>query len=295
MKQHDAIAGPVLQCGRHALDLSRPRVMGILNVTPDSFSDGGNYLAPETALTRARRMVDEGAEIIDVGGESTRPGATPVPQDEELRRIMPVLEALCPSLPVPVSVDTSKPEVMRAAAAAGAGLLNDVNGLRAEGALEAARDSGLPICLMHMLGTPRTMQDDPRYDDVTVAVRDFLLARVADCEAVGIPRHRLLLDPGFGFGKRSVHNYQLLRELDQLVASGLPVLVGMSRKGMVGQATNKPPQERLHGSVAAAVMAATLGARVVRVHDVAATREAIDFVSAVLTGGLPEPGRGAGA
>lgn len=269
--------------------------MGILNVTPDSFSDGGNHLAPATALRRARRMVDEGAEIIDVGGESTRPGATPVPQDEELRRIMPVLEALCPTLPVPVSVDTSKPEVMRAAAAAGAGLLNDVNGLRAEGALEAARDSGLPICLMHMLGTPRTMQDDPRYDDVTAAVRDFLLARVADCEAVGIPRHRLLLDPGFGFGKRSVHNYQLLRELDQLVASGLPVLVGMSRKGMVGQATNKPPQERLHGSVAAAVMAATLGARVVRVHDVAATREAIDFVSAVLTGGRPEPGRGAGA
>lgn len=280
--------GQVLDCGRHRLDLSVPRVMGILNVTPDSFSDGGDFLRPETALQRALKMVDEGADLIDVGGESTRPGATPVPLDEELRRIMPVLEVLCPQLPVPVSVDTSKPEVMRAAAGVGAGMLNDINGLRAEGAIEAAAETGLPVCLMHMLGTPQTMQDDPRYRDVTREILAFLLQRVAACEAAGISRQRLLLDPGFGFGKRSVHNYRLLRELDQFVATGLPVLVGMSRKGMVGQATNKPPQERLHGSVAAAVMAATLGARIVRVHDVAATREAMDFVAAVLHDGATD-------
>ncbi|MCK8515903.1 dihydropteroate synthase [Methylonatrum kenyense] len=276
--------GPVLECGRHRLDLAAPRVMGILNVTPDSFSDGGHFIDPARALDRAHAMVEEGADLIDVGGESTRPGSEPVPLDEERGRIMPVLEALCPALPVPVSVDTSKPEVMRAAAEVGVGLLNDVNGLRADGALEAAAETGLPVCLMHMLGTPRTMQEDPRYRNVTQEILDFLLQRVAACEAAGLPRRRLLLDPGFGFGKRSAHNFQLLRELDQFVATGLPVLVGMSRKGMVGQATNKPPQERLHGSVAAAVMAATLGARIIRVHDVAATREAMDFVAAVLGG-----------
>jgi len=286
--ERQAEQGPLLDCGRHQLDLSAPRVMGILNVTPDSFSDGGNFLRPETALQRARKMVDEGADIIDVGGESTRPGAIPVPLAEELRRIMPVLEVLCPQLPVPVSVDTSKPEVMRAAAQVGVGLLNDINGLRADGALEAAAETGLPVCLMHMLGKPQTMQDDPRYGNVTQEILEFLMQRVAACEAAGIGRQRLLLDPGFGFGKRSVHNYQLLRELDQFVATGLPVLVGMSRKGMVGQATNKPAAERLHGSVAAAVMAATFGARIIRVHDVAATREAMDFVAAVLSGGVAD-------
>lgn len=289
--QDERTAPVVLDCGGHSLSLDRPRVMGILNVTPDSFSDGGAFISPEAALERAFCMVEEGADIVDVGGESTRPGSTPVPVSRELDRVMPVLEALCRELPVPVSVDTSKPEVIAAAAAAGAGMINDINALRTDGALEAARDTGLPVCLMHMQGTPQTMQDDPRYHDVVAEIRDFLLERVGACEAAGISRNRIVLDPGFGFGKRSVHNYRLLRELESIVALGLPVLVGMSRKGMVGQATDKPPDQRLHGSVAAAVMAASKGAHIVRVHDVAATREALDFVHAVLSRGeVASPG-----
>ncbi len=265
-----------LDCGGRRLVLDRPRVMGILNVTPDSFSDGGRYLDLGAAVERAWRMVEEGADIIDVGGESTRPGAAPVPLEEELRRVVPVIEAVASKLPVPVSVDTSKPEVMRAAVAAGAGLVNDVRALRAPGALEAAAELGVPVCLMHMQGEPRTMQRAPVYRDVVAEVRAFLLERVAACEAAGIPRERILIDPGFGFGKTLEHNLALMRRLDAFVETGLPVLVGVSRKSMIGALLGDAPVERrLHGSVAAAVVAACKGAAIVRVHDVAATVEAL--------------------
>ena len=265
-----------LDCGGRRLVLDRPRVMGILNVTPDSFSDGGRYLDPGAAVERAWRMVEEGADIIDVGGESTRPGAAPVPPEEELRRVVPVIEAVAAKLPVPVSVDTSKPEVMGAAVAAGAGLVNDVRALRAPGALEAAAELGVPVCLMHMQGEPRTMQRAPAYRDVVAEVRAFLLERVAACEAAGIPRERILIDPGFGFGKTLEHNLALMRRLDAFVETGLPVLVGVSRKSMIGALLGDAPVERrLHGSVAAAVVAACKGAAIVRVHDVAPTVEAL--------------------
>ena len=266
----------VLDCGGRRLVLDRPRVMGILNVTPDSFSDGGRYLDPAAALARARRMVEEGADLVDVGGESTRPGAEPVPAAEELRRVVPVIEAIATELPVPVSVDTSKPEVMRAAVAAGASLINDVRALRAPGALEAAAEAGVPVCLMHMRGEPRTMQEAPAYGDVVAEVRAFLLERAAACEAAGIPRGRILIDPGFGFGKTLEHNLALMRRLEAFVGTGFPVLVGVSRKSMIGAlAGGAPVERRLHGSVAAAVVAACKGAAIVRVHDVAPTVEAL--------------------
>ncbi len=275
-------AAPVLDCGGRPLVLDRPRVMGILNITPDSFSDGGRFLSPQAALDHAMNMVEEGADLIDVGGESTRPGSDEVGVAEELERVMPVIEALSGEVPVPLSVDTSKPDVMKAAAAAGAGFINDVFALQREGALEAARETGLPVCLMHMQGTPRTMQQDPRYDDVMVEVKAFLGERVAACVGAGIPRDRLVLDPGFGFGKRSVHNFRLLRELRGVVNMGLPVLVGMSRKSMVGGVLGRPPGERIHGSVAAAVLAAWEGALIVRVHDVRPTVDAMAVVHATL-------------
>lgn len=272
----------ILDCGDKAVSLSAPVVMGILNLTPDSFSDGGHFNAPESAIARACEMVAEGAAIIDVGGESTRPGAPDVPAEEELARVVPVIEAIAAEIDVPVSIDTSKPEVMRAAVAAGASLINDVRALREPQALETAVELAVPVCLMHMQGQPRTMQSDPRYRDVVMEVCDFLVRRAAECESAGIPRRHILLDPGFGFGKTLEHNMRLLRDLDTVVAAGYPVLAGMSRKTMIGRLLDEAPVgERLHGSVAAAVIAAMKGARILRVHDVKPTVDALRVVAAL--------------
>lgn len=271
----DSSAGWRLRCGDHMLDLSVPRVMGVLNVTPDSFSDGGRFLDPGRALSRAAEMVAEGAAVIDIGGESTRPGAESVPLEEERRRVMPVLRRLVQALPVPVSVDTVKPAMMREALDAGAALINDVNALRAPGALEAVAGGQAAVCLMHMQGQPRTMQEAPDYGDVVREVSDFLAQRVAVCEAAGIGRDRLLLDPGFGFGKRDAHNLALLRGLPALCASGLPVLVGLSRKSMIGRLLGRDVEQRLAGSLALALAAVARGARLVRAHDVAETADAL--------------------
>lgn len=274
----------ILDCGGRPLDLSRPRVMGILNTTPDSFSDGGRYRQASTALEHGLAMVEAGADIIDVGGESTRPGADPVGVQEELDRVIPVIEALARSVAVPISVDTSKPEVMREAVRAGAGLINDVRALRGEEALEAAAACEVPVCLMHMQGEPRTMQAQPGYRDVVGEVRSFLAQRIAACEAAGIQRERILVDPGFGFGKNLEHNYSLLRHLPDFARLGAPLLVGMSRKRMIGAVLDDAPtEERLYGSVAAATLAAWLGAAIVRVHDVAPTADALRVCAAVRT------------
>ncbi|MET0064798.1 MAG: dihydropteroate synthase [Candidatus Thiodiazotropha sp.] len=275
---------PILQldCAAHTLDLSVPRVMGILNITPDSFSDGGRYFNPDRALQQARLMVKQGAAIIDIGGESTRPGADPVSVEEELRRVVPLVELLSKQLPVPISVDTSKPQVMREAVAAGAGMINDVMALQSPGALQAVAQLGVPVCLMHMQGEPRTMQSAPRYDEVVADVMAFLNDRVVACEQAGIPRERILVDPGFGFGKTLEHNLQLLRELERMQSLGLPLLVGLSRKSMIGALLgNRPVDQRLHGSLAAAVIAALKGAVLLRVHDVAETVDALEVVKAV--------------
>ncbi len=274
-----------LDCNGRTLDLSQPRVMGILNVTPDSFSDGGRFLAREAALDQARAMAAAGAAIIDVGGESTRPGAEPVSEAEELERVIPVIEALRREIELPISVDTSKPAVMREAVRAGAGLINDVNALRAAGALEAAAEAGVPVCLMHMQGEPRTMQRDPRYQDVVAEVRDFLADRIAACEAAGIPAKRLLVDPGFGFGKTLEHNLTLLRRLHELTSLRRPLLVGLSRKSMLGALTGRPVEARQAASVAAAVLAAERGAAIIRVHDVAETVDALAVTRAVMEEG----------
>ena len=259
----------------------RTAVMGILNVTPDSFSDGGQYLSLDSALHRAKGMWDEGADIIDVGGESTRPGSIPISVSEELRRVLPVIRAIRAELPVCLSIDTSKPEVMRAAVAAGADMINDVRALRADGAIEVVKDLGVPVCLMHMQGEPRTMQAAPGYRDVVRDVWGFLEARVEACEARGIAREHILIDPGFGFGKTLEHNLRLLAGLSSFVASGLPVLVGLSRKSMIGAILNRPVGERLYGSVALAVLAAIKGVAMVRVHDVGPTVQALRTVEAV--------------
>ncbi len=257
--------------------------MGVLNLTPDSFSDGGLWEDPEAAFVHAQTMADAGAAIIDVGGESTRPGAAPVDAATECARVVPVIERLAKRLSIPISIDTSKPEVMRAAVAAGAGLINDVRALREPGALAAAREAGVPVCLMHMLGEPRTMQQDPRYDDVVAEVRAFLRERAAACEAAGISRGRILVDPGFGFGKTLAHNTELLARLGEIVADGLPLLVGVSRKAMIGALSGREtPADRVAGSVAAATLAAHFGARVLRAHDVAQTVEALAIVGALL-------------
>ena len=274
-----------LDCNGRTLDLSQPRVMGILNVTPDSFSDGGRFLAREAALDQARAMAAAGAAIIDVGGESTRPGAEPVSEAEELERVIPVIEALRREIELPISVDTSKPAVMREAVRAGAGLINDVNALRAPGALEAAAAAGVPVCLMHMQGEPRTMQRDPHYQDVVAEVRDFLADRIAACEAAGIPAKRLLVDPGFGFGKTLEHNLTLLRRLHELTSLGRPLLVGLSRKSMLGALTGRPVEARQAASLAAAVLAAERGAAIIRVHDVAETVDALAVTRAVMEEG----------
>lgn len=272
----------IFDCGRYQIDLAHTRVMGIVNVTPDSFSDGGWHATTEAAIAHGLRLVEEGAEILDIGGESTRPGAAIVSLDEELRRVIPVLEGLAARVSVPLSIDTYKPAVMRAAIAAGADIVNDVRALQEPGALDAVAGSRAGVCLMHMLGTPQTMQSDPQYTDVVPEVRDFLAARAQACQQAGIRRERILLDPGFGFGKRSVHNIALLRELPALCVLGYPVLAGLSRKSVLGQITGNDIDARLHASVAAAVLAATKGANILRVHDVKATVDALKVVSAIM-------------
>ncbi len=269
------VADVILDCGDRTLDLSAPAVMGVLNVTPDSFSDGGEYARVDEAVTHARRMQEDGAAIIDIGGESTRPGAEPVSAHRELRRVLPVVEACREALSIPVSIDTSKPGVMRAAVAAGAGMINDVRALRAPGALATAAACEVPVVLMHMRGQPRRMQRNPRYANVTRAVCAFLRERRAACENAGLAPGRVLLDPGFGFGKTLAHNLELFANLEQVLALGSPVVVGVSRKSMIGALTRRPVAERAAGSVAAAVLAAWKGAALLRVHDVAATVDAL--------------------
>ncbi|MFP3873612.1 MAG: dihydropteroate synthase [Thiohalophilus sp.] len=267
------------------IDLSpeqRPLIMGILNVTPDSFSDGGHFNQPQAAIDRVRQMIAEGADIIDVGGESTRPGAPAVSQEDELARVIPVIEAIRRDSAVPISVDTSKPAVMRAAVAAGASLINDVRALQEPGALEAAAELGVPICLMHMQGQPRTMQASPHYDDVVEEVLAFLLQRIEACQAAGIAPQRLIIDPGFGFGKTVQHNLSLFRHLPRFVDSGYPVLVGVSRKSLIGKLLDERPVDgRLAGSLALATLAGWLGAAIVRVHDVRETADALAMCRAV--------------
>jgi len=267
-------AATVLRCGARALDLSRPRVMGILNVTPDSFSDGGRYADPARALAHARAMLADGADIVDVGGESTRPGAAPVDEAAEIARVVPVIEALARDGAL-VSVDTMKPGVMRAAIAAGASIVNDVRALSEPGAIDAVAASGAAVCLMHMRGMPATMQTAPDYRDVVAEVRDFLAARARECEAAGIARDRIVVDPGFGFGKTRAHNLDLLAGLPAIAAVGYPVLAGLSRKSMLGAITGRPEGERASASVAAAVLAVERGAAIVRVHDVRETVDAL--------------------
>ncbi|WP_085314257.1 dihydropteroate synthase [Derxia lacustris] len=267
------------RCGSFLLPLDRPLVMGIVNITPDSFSDGGRHFAPNAALECAQRLVEEGADILDIGAESTRPGSDSVPEAEELARLEPVLADIV-ALGKPVSVDTMKPAVMTLAAAAGAAIINDVAALRWPGALEAAATTDLGICVMHMIGMPKTMQDDPHYDDVVAEVEAFLAERVAACEQAGIAADRIAIDPGFGFGKRFEHNLALLRATPRFVASGWPVLIGVSRKGMVARLAGRPEapaHQRVGGSVAVALNAAAHGAQIVRVHDV---RETVDALRA---------------
>ena len=263
------------------LDLSRPQVMGVLNITPDSFSDGGDFFAPEKAVQHALQMEAEGAAIIDIGGESTRPGAEPVTEADELRRVVPVIEALQSRLRVPISIDTQKPGVMRAAIQAGAGFINDVNALRAPGALDVAADCGVPVCIMHMQDDPRTMQADPQYDDVVDEVKTFLQLRLSACEQAGIRREQIVLDPGFGFGKTVHHNLQLLARLKEIDRLGQPVIVGLSRKSMIGKLLGLEVGERLPASIALTVLAVERGARLVRSHDVAATWQALQMSTAL--------------
>lgn len=270
-----------LPCGSRSLDLSRPQVMGILNVTPDSFSDGGRYSRLDAALRHAEAMVRAGATLIDVGGESTRPGAPAVSEQAELERVCPVVEALARELDVVISVDTSTAAVMRESTGLGAGLINDVRSLQRPGALEAAAASGLPVCLMHMRGEPGNMQDDPRYPDIHAEVHDFLAERLAACVAAGIARERVLLDPGFGFAKTLEHNLRLFQHVERLHAFGLPLLVGVSRKSMIGKVLDRPVDARLYGSLALAALAVAKGAQIVRVHDVAETVDVVRMIAAV--------------
>lgn len=269
-----------LHCGKFTLPLDRPLVMGIVNLTPDSFSGDGLAECTERAIAHAQAQIDAGADILDLGAESSRPGAIPTALDEELNRLLPVLAALA-GCGVPISVDTYKPEVMRAALAAGAAMINDIYALRMPGAIEAVAASDCALCLMHMQGEPLTMQQAPAYGDVVAEVRSFLAARVAALAAGGIARERLVLDPGFGFGKTLEHNLALLRRLSATSVNGLPVLAGLSRKSMLGAITGQPVAARLPASLAAAVMALEGGARILRVHDVAATRDALAIWSAV--------------
>ncbi len=270
----------VLKLGRFSLSLEHPLIMGIVNVTPDSFSDGGRFFDSGRALDHARQMLDEGADILDIGGESSRPGSEPVEFDEELRRVLPVLERLV-ELPAPVSVDTCKPEVMRRAIAAGAAMINDIYALRAQGALDAVAESPVAVCLMHMQGEPRTMQRSPSYRDVIGEVETFLVERAAVAVAAGIGRDRIVLDPGFGFGKTPQHNLELIRALPRLRAAGFPLLAGLSRKALFGKIVGREAAERVHASAAGALLAAQRGASILRVHDVAATRDCLLVLRAI--------------
>lgn len=274
--------GASLRAGRYTLTLDRPLIMGVVNVTPDSFSDGGRYGSEQGAVAHARTLIAEGADVLDIGGESTRPGAQPVPLDVERKRVLPVLEALADA-PVPISVDTRTPALMRDAIAAGASMINDVSALEAPGALEIVAGSEAAVCLMHMQGEPGTMQDNPVYAHVVAEVAEYLAARVAAAVSAGIPRDRIVVDPGFGFGKTFEHNLELLRELSAIAPPGVPLLAGLSRKGMLGRITGRAVDERVHASVAAALIAVQNGAAIVRVHDVAATRDALKVWSAVVS------------
>lgn len=270
-----------LPCGNRVLDLAHTHVMGILNATPDSFSDGGRYTQLDAALRHAEAMVAAGATLIDVGGESTRPGARAVTSSEELERVAPVVEALSRELDVIISVDTSTPAVITEAARLGAGLINDVRSLRREGALKAASATGLPVCLMHMLGEPGDMQDNPHYDDLLAEVGAFLRERMQQCAAAGIPDERIILDPGFGFAKSLDHNLSLFKHMQELHVLGRPLLVGVSRKSMIGGALGRPVGERLYGGLALAALAMTKGAKILRVHDVAETVDVVRMIAAV--------------
>ncbi|RRN58677.1 dihydropteroate synthase [Pseudoxanthomonas sp. SGNA-20] len=279
---------PRLDCAGRILRLDRTRVMGIVNVTPDSFSDGGAHADAASAIAHGLRLVEEGADLLDVGGESTRPGSEGVSVEEELRRVIPVIEGLAARTGVPISIDTSKPEVMRAAVAVGAGMINDICALEREGALDAAAVAGVPVVLMHMRGEPRSMQEAPHYDDVVAEVHRYLADRIFAAELAGIPRARLVVDPGFGFGKDDGHNLALLAQLERFTSLGVPVLAGISRKRTIGALTGRQvPAERVAGSVAAHLVAAQRGARIVRVHDVAATVDALKVWEAVAA--VPAP------
>ena len=284
---------PQLDCNGRVLKLDQPRVMGIVNVTPDSFSDGGAHFDADSAIAHGLQLAEEGAAILDIGGESTRPGAQEIPIEEELRRTIPVIEALAKRTSLPISIDTSKPEVMRAAIEAGAGMINDVYGLRREGALDAAAALKVPVVLMHMLGEPRTMQANPEYDDVVGEVHRFLAERIFAAEMAGIAKKHIVVDPGFGFGKTTQHNLQLLAQLRRFTELGVPVLAGLSRKKTIGELTGREdPRERIFGSLAAHLVAAQNGAMLLRVHDVAATVDALKVWNAVAA--LPAPRKGAG-
>jgi len=279
---------PQLDCAGRLLRLERPQVMGIVNVTPDSFSDGGRHASVEAAVAHGLCLAGEGADVLDIGGESTRPGSAEVSLEEELRRVIPVIEALAQQTSVPLSIDTSKPEVMRAAVAAGVGLINDVYALRREGALDAVAELGVPVVLMHMQGAPRTMQHTPEYEDVVAEVHRFLAERIFVAEMAGIARKQIVVDPGFGFGKNDQHNFTLLSHLRRFTELGVPVLAGLSRKRSLGALTGREvPAERVHASVAAHLIAAQRGARILRVHDVAATVDALKVWNAV--DAVPQP------
>nr|WP_283630690.1 dihydropteroate synthase [Alteromonas macleodii] len=267
-----------MQFGKYFIDLSQPQVMGILNVTPDSFSDGGKHTNVSQALDHALRMIEEGATFIDIGGESTRPGAPDVSLQEELDRTIPVIEAVAKNTACVISIDTSKADVMREAVKAGAGLINDVRALQEPGALQVAAEAQVPVCLMHMQGQPRTMQQSPEYDDVVNDVGQFLLARTKVCEEAGIAKDKILFDPGYGFGKSLEHNYTLVKHLPSLMKLGYPVLVGMSRKSMIGNLLNRKVDERLAGSISLATIVAQMGAHLIRVHDVKETADAVNIV-----------------
>lgn len=282
-------AVPQLDCAGRTLRLDVPRVLGIVNVTPDSFSDGGEHATAEAAVAHGLKLAGEGADALDIGGESTRPGADDVPLEEELRRVIPVVERLAKETSLPISIDTSKPEVMRAAVAAGAGMINDVYALRRDGALEAAASLGVPVVLMHMLGEPRSMQEAPAYDDVVAEVHRFLAERIFAAEMAGIAKKHIVVDPGFGFGKTLEHNLTLLAQLQRFTELGVPLMAGLSRKKGIGTLTGREePHDRVHGSVAAALLAAQRGARLLRVHDVAATVDALKVWNAVAAVPMPK-------
>ncbi|KGM07381.1 Dihydropteroate synthase [Methylophaga thiooxydans] len=265
----------IFDCAGKSLDLSVPRIMGIVNVTPDSFSDGGKFFSADAALQHALKLVEDGADILDIGGESTRPGSEVVPLQQEIDRIAPVIEVIRAEIDVPISIDTMKAEVMRAAVNAGAGLINDVNALRSENALQTAAELDVPVCLMHMQGTPQTMQSEPHYDDVVTEVEHFLLERVEECEKAGIKAEKIMLDPGFGFGKRARHNLRLMKHLSRLTALPYPVLVGVSRKSIIGDMLKVSVDERLAGSLSLASIAVWQGAKLIRTHDVKETAQAV--------------------